>query len=149
MANGRNSFDERLKRWLAWYDKQNSRRDQLARCDLPAKALARLTRAELVELYSQRLRDGWSAPNRRRHQAVQGYRDLVISLLVQRDGDLCGLCGKPTPPDDRTIDHVIQKKDGGSDTAENVRLAHGKCNRLRPRKEEKWQAMQREGRPLQ
>jgi 5-methylcytosine-specific restriction endonuclease McrA len=61
------------------------------------------------------------------------YRPLVVALLVQRDGQLCGLCGLYMPEDDRTIDHVLQVAAGGSDAAENLRLTHAACNGARPK----------------
>lgn len=130
------SEDERLQRWMEWYDRQTTRRDLLRRHPLPKKAFARLAREEVEDLFRERLSAGWSTPVRKRHQAVQGYRDLIISLLIQRDGHFCGICKEEVAVGEETIDHIIQKSKGGLDEATNIRLAHKTCNNRRPRKYE-------------
>lgn len=57
-----------------------------------------------------------------------------IKHLIEVDGDLCYLCGKPftkSGPDDwedYTIDHVIPRSRGGLDHIDNYKLAHFPCN---------------------
>jgi HNH endonuclease len=74
-------------------------------------------------------------------QTVGGYRNMpaeyrliAISLLRQRDGDECAICGQFMPYDEMTIDHIQPVTDGGLSMANNVQLAHSSCNkqRLRP-----------------
>jgi 5-methylcytosine-specific restriction endonuclease McrA len=60
------------------------------------------------------------------------YRQMVIALLRQRDGDLCGVCGKPLD-DNPHIDHIKPRCLGGEDVALNLRLTHKPCNSGRPR----------------
>ena len=65
-------------------------------------------------------------PHRTRH-----YRKMVVLLLLERDGDLCGLCGDPLNVKNLSeieIDHIIMCKDGGQDTPDNLQLAHPFCN---------------------
>jgi 5-methylcytosine-specific restriction endonuclease McrA len=131
-----NSEDERLQRWMEWYDRQSTRNDLIRRNTLPKRAFARLAREEIESLFRGRIREGWSSPVRKKHQAVQGYRDLVISLLIERDGRACGLCHHEVPLGEETIDHIIQKSKGGKDEAGNIRLACKTCNNRRPRKYE-------------
>lgn len=129
--------DERLKSWMEWYDRQMLRREQNAarRSEFSAKRFEQFTRDQIEALFLQRIQEGWSAPTRRRHQAIQGYRDIIVSLLIQRDGPNCGICHKAIPADEETIDHIVQKSEGGLDEATNVRLACRLCNIRRPRGE--------------
>lgn len=65
------------------------------------------------------------------------YRAIAVSLLRERDGDCCALCGEPIPEAEASIDHIEQRAIGGADSAENVRLTHMRCNAARPRKQRK------------
>jgi 5-methylcytosine-specific restriction endonuclease McrA len=125
--------DERLQRWMEWFDHQSTRRDLIRRNELPKKAFARLAREEIEQLFRSRIRAGWAHPVRKQHAASQGYQKLVISLLIERDGRLCGLCHQEVPFGQETIDHIIQKSKGGKDEAGNIRLACKTCNTRRPR----------------
>lgn len=49
--------------------------------------------------------------------------------LLRRDGDECWYCGKPLAGD-MTLEHLVNKSDGGRDRLDNFALAHGACNRL-------------------
>lgn len=59
---------------------------------------------------------------------------LLILLLIERDGDLCHICGEPVVMDavdwhERpSVDHVIPLTKGGANAPDNVRLAHCGCN---------------------
>lgn len=75
---------------------------------------------------------GRARQNRSRTGAASPYFDREI---FERDGWMCWLCNEPVDPSlsrkDRrgaTIDHVIPLSRGGSDEADNVRLAHWGCN---------------------
>jgi 5-methylcytosine-specific restriction endonuclease McrA len=45
--------------------------------------------------------------------------------VLLRDGEVCWLCGLPGA---RTVDHVIARHHGGSDSLDNLRAAHRDCN---------------------
>lgn len=62
------------------------------------------------------------------HTSVRRYRQMVVSLLLQRDGDKCGICGKRLDVSDVQIDHKVMCADGGTDHAINLQLAHPLCN---------------------
>ena len=67
----------------------------------------------------------------------QTWRFMVISLLQQRDGNLCGICNQPLNFSELKtiqIDHVIPYSATKDDTATNIRLSHSICNRRRGRK---------------
>jgi 5-methylcytosine-specific restriction endonuclease McrA len=69
--------------------------------------------------------------NARRRAEKMGARevsDVSLDEIIERDGDLCYLCGKETSVDDRTLDHVVPLILGGGHVPSNVRLAHRVCN---------------------
>lgn len=69
--------------------------------------------------------------------------ETVDQLWLSQSG-LCALCGEPMlrnrfqAPHARvwamrraTIDHIIPKSKGGSDTPDNLQLAHARCNKIK------------------
>ncbi|WP_018504883.1 HNH endonuclease [Parafrankia discariae] len=69
-------------------------------------------------------------------------RQLVLDVLVARDGQRCQGCGYlPPDPGRLEIDHVLPRALGGTDTVENFQLLCRRCNRrkghLRP---DQWHA---------
>jgi hypothetical protein len=66
-------------------------------------------------------------------------RKRVIEVLLIRDGGICGLCKTPVDSGIRDLhdparpqaDHIIETAYGGPHTWENLRLAHGHCNKFR------------------
>ena len=52
----------------------------------------------------------------------------LVRLTLATHGDRCHLCGLPGAT---TADHLIPRSLGGADRLENLRPAHGKCNRRR------------------
>lgn len=66
-------------------------------------------------------------------------RGLLVTRLMARDGDLCGICGAPLDrrvrdelsPEYITLDHVVPLSKGGLDQWDNLRLAHARCNHTR------------------
>jgi len=68
------------------------------------------------------------------------YGDLT-AIAAHTDGD-CHLCHEPADldfygptgsfgDDTVTVDHLKTQRDGGSDRAANLRIAHGTCNSIR------------------
>lgn len=64
---------------------------------------------------------------------------ITLDALIERDGNICKICGELCDKDDRrwkngigplypTIDHIIAMVNGGSHTWGNVQLAHAYCN---------------------
>lgn len=66
-----------------------------------------------------------------------------VARIRERDGDLCCYCGEPmvfdrpgrmpawqwgTQPARATLEHVIDRQHGGTNSPDNLRLAHGRCN---------------------
>lgn len=56
------------------------------------------------------------------------YREIIIDVLLKRDGDHCGFCNKSLADSKVHIDYIIPVAFGGPNTMENVRLAHDHCN---------------------
>lgn len=64
--------------------------------------------------------------------------DSVRNAVYERDSWVCQICGEPTSrtydhsdPKSPTLDHIIPRSKGGSDSIDNLRLAHALCNSLR------------------
>jgi 5-methylcytosine-specific restriction protein A len=75
--------------------------------------------------------------NPRPTAAARGYCSAAwrrIRLqIIARDGGVCQLCGGLVQGDDRDahIDHIVEKADGGTDEASNLRLVHRSCHSRR------------------
>lgn len=54
-------------------------------------------------------------------------RSRLRVMLAERDGCDCWVCGRELG-EDRTIEHVEARANGGTWAFENLRLAHGHCN---------------------
>lgn len=66
-------------------------------------------------------------------------RRKILLRIADRDDWLCHLCGEPVQrkrtmndPMAPSLDHVVRHKDGGTDTEDNLKLAHRKCNSENP-----------------
>lgn len=69
---------------------------------------------------------------REMHLRAADYKSMLIEVLIQRDGEDCGVCGKPLNGK-WTIDHIVPRCCGGADTADNIQLAHAECNARKSR----------------
>jgi len=65
-------------------------------------------------------------------------RNALRTILLKRDGDLCYWCQKPilfhietTHPESCTIEHLQRRSDGGTNSLDNLVLAHKVCNNER------------------
>jgi len=67
-------------------------------------------------------------PHGKRKSISSGYRDIIISFLIERDGFVCGMCGESLEDSKIHIDHIIPVALGGVDVMSNVRLTHATCN---------------------
>jgi 5-methylcytosine-specific restriction endonuclease McrA len=134
LAGRRKTYDEKIQSWLEWYDK-NQQRSEYRRARY--LAMTEAERDRLRELkkksYQKRIAEGWFKPYRRLRNDDHVARELVISLLIERDGNKCGICGKEVATGEDSIDHVVPRNMGGPNTARNIRLAHRTCNNRRPR----------------
>lgn len=51
-----------------------------------------------------------------------------MTVLVERDRGVCGICRKPVAPAERSIDHILPLAEGGLHSYANTRLTHLRCN---------------------
>lgn len=66
---------------------------------------------------------------------------ITLDKVMQRDGGICQICGKPVDKNDRqpgrvgnmypTIDHIVPISRGGAHTWDNVQLSHMICNSIK------------------
>lgn len=101
--------------------------------DVPKHVLRFLgTSSAADELVANRLwietPSGWRFHQWRRWQDGDYRRNIrksVKSFVYERDGHRCVFCGAT---DNLSLDHVIRYRDGGQDTAENLRVLCMPCN---------------------
>ena len=73
---------------------------------------------------------GWTRAKRVRTDAVdraygtQAWRKLAAAV-VARDNGICRVCGKPGAD---TAHHLIEKRHGGTDDADNLSAVHRGCH---------------------
>jgi 5-methylcytosine-specific restriction endonuclease McrA len=48
--------------------------------------------------------------------------------VIERSGGICHICKGRVPSDEIHIDHIIPLALGGSHTADNLAVAHARCN---------------------
>lgn len=67
-------------------------------------------------------------------------RRELLRKIAARDNWICHLCGEPVDPDlfsqmnhdwAPSLDHVVCKSNGGSNSQSNLALAHRYCNSIR------------------
>jgi hypothetical protein len=73
------------------------------------------------------------------HWTTRDEKLLVVAYWWEQQKKLCCLCGEEMEPYKRqtshnpraaTVEHLIPRRDGGPNTAGNVRLAHAECNHI-------------------
>jgi len=97
----------------------------------------RAANKERVKTYTQKYRlthKEIQRANNQRRGSRNGYREIIINLLKERDGIICKLCDKELIFGKEHIDHIMPLCIGGTHAAENVRLLHDKCNLGRDKK---------------
>lgn len=52
-------------------------------------------------------------------------------ILFKKQNGLCYWCRRPTPPGDRSLDHILHLYLGGPLVTDNLGLTHDKCNKAR------------------
>jgi 5-methylcytosine-specific restriction endonuclease McrA len=62
---------------------------------------------------------------------------ILYRALRERDGDNCHWCGEPIDFETRegpfsvSLEHLVEKANGGTNEQSNLRLAHSHCNNYR------------------
>ena len=76
----------------------------------------------------------WARPAKRATAAQRGYTSAAWlrtrRQVIARDGGICQACGRPVTMEagDAHIDHIIPKRDGGTDALDNLQLLHRSCH---------------------
>lgn len=71
-------------------------------------------------------KDNWARRRARKREAL--VEDVRRGVVWERDGGICGICGKPADKTSWHLDHVVPLARGGLHTYENVQVAHPRCN---------------------
>jgi 5-methylcytosine-specific restriction endonuclease McrA len=58
----------------------------------------------------------------------RAWKKKEFLQLVERDGFVCGICGKPLRSENIQVDHKVPICKGGGNEIENLQLTHGDCN---------------------
>lgn len=90
----------------------------------------------IVEKRAKRNAENPGQSNDHHHRArAQQIGRVSYRQIIERDGDLCYLCGElvviglpKRHPLSRSFDHVIALTNGGEHSNENIRVAHYGCN---------------------
>lgn len=75
--------------------------------------------------------DEQRAKKRRMRDWAAIRKAVPMTMLFERDGGVCQLCGEGCLPGDATRDHILPWSAGGSDELWNLQLAHQWCNTAR------------------
>jgi len=72
----------------------------------------------------------WQSGNsiRRARKLNNGYEKYSRADVIKRDRSICHICQKKVPAKNLVLDHLIPISKGGSDTFNNVAVAHRRCN---------------------
>ena len=62
-------------------------------------------------------------------------RRAMLHQALAEYGALCYICGLPIKPGDESLDHKTPRSKGGSNTLDNLRPAHKRCNSAKGNKE--------------
>lgn len=84
--------------------------------------------------YANASKNAAYAENRRARQVGAFVENVLLAVLAERDGNVCGICRKQVVmghSDIRfrpSIDHIIPLSKGGQHSYANTQLAHRSCN---------------------
>ena len=76
------------------------------------------TRGTLEKNHIQRAKD----------QKLPWEPGITLEFVFKKALGICALCNKWTPASKASLDHIVPISRGGGHTADNVQLAHLKCN---------------------
>lgn len=117
--------------WGEWYAVNRERYLATPRHRTPAQ------RAAAKRSQRERNRDRWREKRRSEKHAREAKlrgverETVLLSVLIERDGARCQICGRTQGADEWTVDHVLPVSRGGAHTYVNCRLAHRSCNTRR------------------
>jgi len=94
-------------------------------------------RQELRQYMYEFYRRNYEREARRGRHAAQVRRARKQGCLVKpvdleqvllRDAGICGICGRPVPPEELSFDHIVPLSRGGPHHIDNLQVAHRVCN---------------------
>lgn len=105
-------------------------------CSMHYRRWRRAEGLELPDKWDETRYERWKKrQDQKRNTQVEPIRNADV---FDRDGWVCGICGKPVDPALEwpdpycaTLDHIKPLSLGGGHVWENVRLAHARCNAVR------------------
>lgn len=126
------NIDSKKKQYHSeYYVKNKAKRNQQSR-DYYQKHKVRLT-----ELKNKRIAELKRLGIYKERPTGQGWRAMVVNLLRERDGELCGICKKEMDFANTTkihIDHIVPYHKTKDHSANNIQLTHAICNLRKDRK---------------
>jgi hypothetical protein len=111
----------------------NSGMDYKEFAGLPAESPPAITMDEKVAMHAHIPRPRKvpeDIEHRRTPREKKTSTTKIRQRLIERDGYSCWYCGHHMALDDRSIEHLLAKSNGGTDNIANLVLAHKECNRL-------------------
>lgn len=94
----------------------------------PQIALNRVNRWKSDNPYKARLNSQKTAQTRRARKKAAFVESITPIIVFERDGWLCGICGKLVGREDASIDHIMPLSKGGLHSYVNVQTSHLRCN---------------------
>ncbi len=70
----------------------------------------------------------------RRFHEDKDVRRLMVDILHEEEGGVCGGCGATFPARNMELDHIVPKSSGGSYCIDNRQVLCGACNREKGKK---------------
>lgn len=109
----------------AWYaaNIEKARREAIARRRPPSPEKGRIYGAAYRAAHPDRV-----SARRALRRGVERAEPVSLAVLVGRDNNRCGICGKVVPVAERSIDHILPISKGGVHSYSNTRLTHLRCN---------------------
>ena len=126
----REKVNEQNRRYYQANKEKENERSRRYRAANPEKE------AERKRKYQAANREKMNEYNRKRYHKMggHGYRRARFHLL-QRDGHVCGICGRPFAMkingldwSEIHVDHIKPVAAGGNSDMSNLQLAHASCN---------------------
>jgi hypothetical protein len=66
--------------------------------------------------------------SRAKRNGAEEIDAVDYEAIIRRDGLVCHLCGRSVSRSNVHFDHVIPLSKGGNHTADNIKVAHARCN---------------------
>lgn len=142
-------FIQRFTRWLKANTIEN-KKEYHRKCRNCGKPFTTFSNRKVYcsERCNDRARESRKRRTRRNIIESQRHDDVTLDRLFKKDKGICYLCGRPCDYSDfkkidsyivtgnryPSIEHIVPISKGGTDTWDNVRLAHRICNSFKGNK---------------